>query len=131
MLRKILAGVLVALAAVGAAGNAEACEERIAQPAGVPFEGKLVKVLEEDCPPECAGTQPHAPRLRVVWVLKTAKRKYELKLGSRTLTRLAAKLEGRDVTVTGTPDGGVIDVRAIEATGIDVWELQSRDFVVE
>src|SRR5262249_25643912 len=80
------------------------------------FEGKLVKTFEEACPPEANSlVYPKENRLLVVWVLKTADKKYELKLGSRTLTRLAAKLEGCDVIVTGKDVGGTVDVREMEA----------------
>jgi hypothetical protein len=128
VLQKILAGVLVALAALSAVSKAEACDACAAFfKERQTYEGKLVKVIEEACPPEANSlVYPRQNRLNVVWVLKTADKKYELKLGSRTLTRLAAKLEGCDVIVTGKDVGGTIDVRGLEAKGAEFTGTISR-----
>lgn len=130
MIRTFLAAVAVAVAALGAVSKAEACDacaQFIARQ-NQKHEGKLVKYVEEIHQLEQSTIYPRRPSYHVVWVLKTADKKYELNLGSRTLVREASALEGRKVTVTGPLEGGTINVRALEAkptefTGIlRAWE---------
>jgi hypothetical protein len=132
MVRMIMtAGLMMALAVASTAQACDVCaalfKERLRH------EGKLIKqVITLEAPPVHGKDILPIPQVRVVWKLKTADRTYTLELGSRTLTRLAAALEGHDVVVTGALKGDEIDVRDIDARPaeyvgrLERWERKDR-----
>jgi len=132
VVRNILAAVVLALAALVAVSEAGARDARrlIARPT---YEGKLLRVLEEEaCPPEDPAIRP--PRVSVVWLLKTAKKTYELSFRGAALTRLAEALQGRDVIVTGPLESGTITVRGLESKQSEfsgtICQVEKKDLPV-
>jgi hypothetical protein len=129
MVRMIItAGLMAAMVAASSVRACDACAALFKERQR--YEGKLIKqvVSLEAHPRDDRLPLLLAPGSRVVWKLQTADRTYTLKLGSRTLTRLAAALEGCDVIVTGALDGAEIDVRDMEAKpGEFVGRLERRE----
>lgn len=143
MARTIVAGGLLALAALLAANEARGTD---ATPAILKkrerHEGKLVKEVIEF---GCKGTHvwqfppPRPPIRSERWVLiKADKTRYELNFDCPAWARLAPVLQGRDVVVTGPLTGkgaaldligrvnGKIDVRTIEAKVPEFTGLLAR-----
>jgi hypothetical protein len=119
---------VTALAVLGLMGLALTGRASVkAEPVPVTLKGKLVKVKEMGVRPLLKPGEPATERIVplwfIAWKLQTSSGTYTLHLGSRTLTRLAEKLQGKYVSVTGRRDGQTIDVREMaeeptEYTGV-------------